>query len=97
MRHRAWFLQTITGLFAEITAAEADHAGRHFVMLRDGAMSAGYLGDPVLAGETLLRGIEGLLRIHAARGGDERAASEAGRPPAAATETPGIECAPPGA
>lgn len=97
VRHRAWFLRTITGLFAEITAAEAEHAGRHFVMLRDGAMSAGYLGDPVLAGDTLLRGIEGLLRIHAARGHDERAASAPGLPTAAATEIPDIECAPPGA
>ncbi|MQY12717.1 hypothetical protein SRB5_28560 [Streptomyces sp. RB5] len=68
VQHRAWFLETVTGLFAEITVVEAEHAGRHFVMLRDGAMSAGYLGDAVLAGETLMRGIEGLLRIHAARG-----------------------------
>ncbi|MEU8712000.1 MULTISPECIES: TetR/AcrR family transcriptional regulator [unclassified Streptomyces] len=91
VEHRAWFLRTITGLFAEITTAQADHAGRHFVMLRDGAMSAGYLGDPVLAGETLLRGIEGLLRIHAARGGDQPAASPA---PAAVAD---VECSPPGA
>ncbi|WP_046732782.1 TetR/AcrR family transcriptional regulator [Streptomyces humi] len=97
VRHREWFLRTITGLFAEITAAEAEHAGRHFVMLRDGAMSAGYLGDPLLAGETLLRGIEGLLRIHTARGLDERAASAPGQAPATATKIPDIECAPPGA
>lgn len=41
VQHREWFLQTITGLFAEITDASAEYAGRHFVMLRDGAMSAG--------------------------------------------------------
>ncbi|GAA5030606.1 TetR family transcriptional regulator [Streptomyces siamensis] len=97
VQHRAWFLQTITGLFAAITAAEAEHAGRHFAMLRDGAMSAGYLGDPVLAGETLLRGIDGLLRIHTARGLDERAASAPDRDPSAATTVSGVECAPPGA
>ncbi|MFE9093254.1 TetR/AcrR family transcriptional regulator [Streptomyces sp. NPDC007264] len=97
VQHREWFLQTITGLFAGITAAQAEHAGRHFVMLRDGAMSAGYLGDPVLAGETLLRGIEGLLRIHAARGLDERAASAPGRPSSVATTVSGVECSPPGA
>jgi AcrR family transcriptional regulator len=101
VEHRAWFLATVTGLFAEITAAQSEHAGRHFVMLRDGAMSGGYLGDPVLAGETLTRGIDGLLRIHAARETDEEAA--AGQVPAAApastppTALPGIECAPPGA
>ncbi|WP_052397820.1 TetR/AcrR family transcriptional regulator [Streptomyces sp. NRRL F-5123] len=89
VQHRDWFLKTITGLFAEITTESADHAGRHFVMLRDGAMSAGYLGDPVLAGETLLRGIDGLLRIHAARGADE--------PPTPSAPAPvsGIDCAPP--
>lgn len=89
VQHRDWFLTTITALFAEITADSADHAGRHFVMLRDGAMSAGYLGDPVLAGETLLRGIDGLLRIHAARGDTPAAAPS---PPA---PVPGIDCAPP--
>ncbi|MFG3026557.1 TetR/AcrR family transcriptional regulator [Streptomyces sp. NPDC048254] len=97
VQHRAWFLQTITGLFAEIAAAEAEHAGRHFVMLRDGAMSAGYLGDPVLAGETLLRGIEGLLRVHTARGLDERAVSAPGQASSAAATVSDIECSPPSA
>ncbi|MEU1202601.1 TetR/AcrR family transcriptional regulator [Streptomyces sp. NPDC005813] len=97
VQHREWFLQTITALFAEITTAQAEHAGRHFTMLRDGAMSAGYLGDPVLAGETLLRGIEGLLRIHAARGLDERAASEPGQAASAATTVSDIDCSPPSA
>jgi AcrR family transcriptional regulator len=92
--HREWFLQTITGLFAGITVAEAEPAGRHFVMLRDGAMSAGYLGDPVLAGETLLRGIDGLLRVHAARGPSDGAAHAPGRT-SAATPVSGIECSPP--
>ncbi|MFD8307812.1 TetR/AcrR family transcriptional regulator [Streptomyces sp. NPDC059690] len=94
VRHRDWFLQTITGLFAEITTEQADHAGRHFVMLRDGAMSAGYLGDPVLAGETLQRGIEGLLRIHAARGQHEPTASASGQASSSVTTVAGIECSP---
>lgn len=97
VQHREWFLQTITGLFAEIAAAQAEHAGRHFVMLRDGAMSAGYLGDPVLAGETLLRGIDGLLRIHTARGLDERAASAPGETSSATTKVSDIDCSPPNA
>ncbi|MFJ5113520.1 TetR/AcrR family transcriptional regulator [Streptomyces sp. NPDC088551] len=94
VQHREWFLQTVTTLFATITAEQAEHAGRHFVMLRDGAMSAGYLGDPVLAGETLLRGIEGLLRIHAARGLDESADSAPGQTPSAVTAVVDIECSP---
>ncbi|QFZ72105.1 TetR family transcriptional regulator [Streptomyces fagopyri] len=95
VQHREWFLQTITGLFAEIAATQAEHAGRHFVMLRDGAMSAGYLGDPVLAGETLLRGVEGLLRIHTARGLDERSPSAPGEETSATAAVSDIECSPP--
>ncbi|MFE4537990.1 TetR/AcrR family transcriptional regulator [Streptomyces scopuliridis] len=95
VQHREWFLQTVTALFATITAEQAEHAGRHFVMLRDGAMSAGYLGDPDLAGETLLRGIEGLLRIHTARRLDEPAGSAPGQAPSAVTAVADIECSPP--
>ena len=42
------------------TTGEA--AGRHLVMLRDGAMAAGCLFDPKLISETFLNGVEGLLR-----------------------------------
>ncbi|MFC8428273.1 TetR/AcrR family transcriptional regulator [Streptomyces sp. NPDC057253] len=97
VRHRAWFLQTITELFAEITEAQAEHAGQHFVMLRDGAMSAGYLGDPVLAGETLLRGIDGLLRIHATRGQEPHASSAPDPAPSPAAPISDIACSPPSA
>lgn len=102
VHHREWFLQTITGLFAETSDAPAEPAGRHFVMLRDGAMSAGHLGDPALAGETLTRGIDGLLRIHSGRGADAPgagAAQAADPADAAAPEPPAadVDCAPPGA
>jgi hypothetical protein len=42
-------------------------AAQHFVMLRDGAMAAGRLvsSDQVCA--TFLRGVDGLVRTHAAR------------------------------
>ncbi|WP_405767118.1 hypothetical protein [Streptomyces sp. NBC_01538] len=78
------------------------HAGRRFVTIRDGAMSAGYLEDPVSAGETLPRGIEGLLRIHANRGQDDAGGQDEHTPPASrtppqATGLPGIECGPPSA
>ncbi|MFD5625689.1 TetR/AcrR family transcriptional regulator [Streptomyces sp. NPDC127072] len=97
VQHREWFLQTITGLFAQIADESAEHAGRHFVMLRDGAMSAGYLGDPVLAGETLLRGIEGLLRVHTARGLDEGVTPAPDQAPFTAMTVSDIDCSPPGA
>ncbi|MET7751104.1 TetR/AcrR family transcriptional regulator [Micromonospora sp. NPDC005367] len=67
LAHRQWFLDTINTLLADIQESEAEPAARHFVMLRDGAMAAGCLFDPVLISETFLRGVEGLIRTHAAR------------------------------
>jgi AcrR family transcriptional regulator len=62
--HREWFLGTVTDLFAQIDAASAAPAGRHFVMLRDGAMAAGCLSDPAPVCQTLLDGVDGLVRFH---------------------------------
>ncbi|MEU6814983.1 TetR/AcrR family transcriptional regulator [Streptomyces sp. NPDC046860] len=62
LAHRQWFLRTATELMADAGCSPADAAGRHFVMLRDGAMAAGCLSDPALIGETLLDGVEGILR-----------------------------------
>ncbi|MEV6304327.1 TetR/AcrR family transcriptional regulator [Actinoplanes sp. NPDC051861] len=66
--HRAWFLDTITGLMARVDETDASAAAQHFVMLRDGAMAAGCLFDPALICETFLRGVDGLVRIHGIRG-----------------------------
>jgi AcrR family transcriptional regulator len=59
--HRAWFLDTMSELFSHLGERPAEPAGRHFVMLRDGAMAAGCLSDPVPVGETFLAGVDGLL------------------------------------
>ncbi|MFD0068745.1 TetR/AcrR family transcriptional regulator [Streptomyces sp. NPDC056637] len=61
LAHRQWFLETATQLMAEADCTPADAAGRHFVMLRDGAMAAGCLFDPALICETFLHGVEGIL------------------------------------
>jgi hypothetical protein len=61
------------------------------------AMSAGYLGDPVQAGETLIRGIEGLLRIHIGRGLEDGAAPAPTETPSVTTAVADIECSPPSA
>lgn len=61
LRHRQWFLAAITELFSETGKPDPEPAARHFVMLRDGAMAAGYLTDPKPICETFLRGTEGLL------------------------------------
>lgn len=67
LAHRQWFLNTINTLMVTIQKAEAEPAAQHFVMLRDGAMAAGCLFNPVQICETFLRGVEGLIRTHAAR------------------------------
>ncbi|MGW1133596.1 TetR/AcrR family transcriptional regulator [Streptomyces griseoluteus] len=59
--HRQWFLETATQLMGDAGCAPADVTGRHFVMLRDGAMAAGCLFDPTLIRATFLDGVEGLL------------------------------------
>ncbi|SFK79927.1 TetR/AcrR family transcriptional regulator [Amycolatopsis sacchari] len=62
LKHRQWFLDTITELMAATgETTPAPHA-RHFVMLRDGAMAAGCLSDPAPVCETFLLGVEGILK-----------------------------------
>lgn len=62
LAHRRWFLDTVTDLLAQTSESTAEAAGRHFVMLRDGAMAAGCLFDPELISDTFLHGVEGLLK-----------------------------------
>lgn len=66
LAHRQWFLETVTGLLAKIRETGAEQAARHFVMMRDGAMAAGCLFDPVLISETFQHGVERLLQVYAA-------------------------------
>ncbi|MGX6605044.1 TetR/AcrR family transcriptional regulator [Micromonosporaceae bacterium Da 78-11] len=65
LAHRQWFLDTINTLMARIKKTSAENAAQHFVMLRDGAMAAGCLFDPVRICETFLRGVDGLVETHA--------------------------------
>ncbi|MGW4394172.1 TetR/AcrR family transcriptional regulator [Amycolatopsis nivea] len=62
LAHREWFLRTITDLLAQVGSAAPEPAGRHFVMLRDGAMASGCLTDSAEVGETFLQGVDGILR-----------------------------------
>ncbi|MFI1442104.1 TetR/AcrR family transcriptional regulator [Streptomyces fructofermentans] len=65
LAHRQWFLDTITGLLARTGNTPAEAAGRHLIMLRDGAMASGCLYDPELVSETFLAGVEGVLEARA--------------------------------
>jgi AcrR family transcriptional regulator len=62
LEHRDWLAGTLTRAFAVAGHAEPAEASRRFVMLRDGAMVAGYLEDPAAARATLLAAVEDLLR-----------------------------------
>lgn len=67
--HREWFLRTITELLAPTGETAPEPAARHFVMLRDGAMTAGCLSDPAPICETFLLGVDGILQHRAAAPG----------------------------
>jgi AcrR family transcriptional regulator len=65
--HRAWFAEIVRTAFADAGHVRPDDPTQHFIMLRDGAMVAGYLDGSEQAAETFTRGVAGLLRyIHAA-------------------------------
>ena len=63
LAHREWFQRTVTDLLAQVGVTSPDLAGRHFVMLRDGAMASGCLSDPGEVCETFVQGVEGILQV----------------------------------
>ncbi|MFC4856031.1 TetR/AcrR family transcriptional regulator [Actinophytocola glycyrrhizae] len=65
LAHREWFLSTVTDVLAQVGETPPELAGRHFVMLRDGAMASGCLSDPAEVCDTFLQGVEGILRHRA--------------------------------
>ncbi len=60
--HRQWYYQLLRRAFQDAGHELPTNAARHFVMLRDGAMSAAYLDTPTTAGRTFTRGVDGLIR-----------------------------------
>jgi AcrR family transcriptional regulator len=63
LAHRAWFYALVRDAFASAGHPQPDLAAGHYVMLRDGATTAGHLGDPSEARDTFQRGLAGLLRF----------------------------------
>lgn len=51
--HRAWYRRTFIAMLEQIGVAGADQAADELMMLRDGAMLSGYLGDPSLVAAAL--------------------------------------------
>jgi AcrR family transcriptional regulator len=60
--HRRWYYDLLRRAFAEAGHGLPANAARHFVMLRDGAVTAGHLDSTTTAQRTFKRGVEGLLR-----------------------------------
>jgi len=60
--HRQWYFDTVRRAFDHAGHRHPGNAARHFLMLRDGAMTAGSLDSSTTARRTFNRGVEGLLR-----------------------------------
>ena len=59
--HRDWLTETFVADLAAVGHPSPDVAAAHLMMLRDGAMVAGYLADPAVAQATLSRGLDAVL------------------------------------
>jgi AcrR family transcriptional regulator len=60
--HRRWYFEQVRRAFADAGHKHPSYPARHFVMLRDGAVTAGYLDSATAAQRTFKRGVDGLLR-----------------------------------
>lgn len=64
--HRDWFAGAIRDAFAAAGHAQPEEAARRFVILRDGAMVGGHLGEPARVAQAFQRGVAELLISSAA-------------------------------
>jgi AcrR family transcriptional regulator len=60
--HRAWYRTTFAELIAPLGLPDRAAVADELMLLRDGAMVAGYLGDPAAAGGAFLRGCQAVIR-----------------------------------
>jgi AcrR family transcriptional regulator len=61
--HRAWLARTLTDALGRGGHPDPAAGAQRVVVLRDGAMVAGYLGDPVAARATFAAGVEDVLAL----------------------------------
>jgi AcrR family transcriptional regulator len=85
LAHRAWFYALVRDAFSSAGHPRPDLAARHYVMLRDGATTAGHLGDASQARDTFERGLAGLLRFTDNPATTDDAAADPASPHAATT------------
>jgi AcrR family transcriptional regulator len=63
--HRRWFRQTIQDLLDELEVPDSGRVADEWVMLRDGAMISGYLGDPRTVADALYNAGRAVISFHA--------------------------------
>ena len=59
--HRQWMLEEFSSLAAEAGVVDVDSAARQLMILRDGAMVSGYLGEPSAVADSLGRAFESII------------------------------------
>lgn len=59
--HRAWFQQVMQAELERLRGEPAEAGAQFFVMIRDGAMAAGFLANRDAVCEAFLRGVEAML------------------------------------
>jgi AcrR family transcriptional regulator len=62
--HRRWFKSAIEEMLGQIGVTELSDAADQLVMLRDGAMVAGYLGDPQTIGRSLFNAGQAVVKYY---------------------------------
>jgi AcrR family transcriptional regulator len=63
LTHRTWFHDLVRDTFSSAGHPQPDLAASRYVMLRDGATTAGHLGDPSQARDAFDRSVDELLRF----------------------------------
>ncbi len=61
LRHRSWFAELVRTLFGPVSDERSEESAELFVLLRDGAMTAGCLGDAGQVSRVFLAGVERVL------------------------------------
>jgi AcrR family transcriptional regulator len=72
--HHAWFFQAIRDQAVKAGHADPDHTTRLLVLLRDGALQGGALGDPERVRDTLRRAVDAVLAAAEPTGGGDASA-----------------------
>jgi AcrR family transcriptional regulator len=62
--HRRWFRQTVQDLLDEISVPNSTQVADQLVMLRDGAMVSGYLGNPTTVADALRNAVSAVISFN---------------------------------